>query len=111
MRRFVVLIVVLAAIAAACGGTAATTTTGGGAAQSGTDPGTSDSPVLATPTESQAPGTTGSGDTPPATEAPPTTPSFDGPPAPDFELALETGGAVKLSDEAKPVYMVFWAEW
>ena len=38
-------------------------------------------------------------------------PSFDGPPAPDFELALADGSVFRLSDEQKPVYMVFWAEW
>ena len=31
--------------------------------------------------------------------------------APDFELALGQGGTFTLSDEQKPVYMVFWAEW
>jgi hypothetical protein len=39
------------------------------------------------------------------------TPSFDGPPAPDFELELADGTVFALADEAKPVYMVFWAEW
>jgi len=31
--------------------------------------------------------------------------------APDFSLALGQGGEFNLSSEAKPVYMVFWAEW
>ena len=31
--------------------------------------------------------------------------------APDFALALGQGGEFSLSSEAKPVYMVFWAEW
>ena len=34
-----------------------------------------------------------------------------GPPAPDFTLALGDGGEFTLSEEQKPVYMVFWAEW
>ena len=36
-----------------------------------------------------------------------------GPVAPDFTLALGEDGAstFTLSQEAKPVYMVFWAEW
>lgn len=53
-----------------------------------------------------------------STAAPDTTsPSADGgpiegPAAPDFTLALGTGSnTFTLSDEAKPVYMVFWAEW
>jgi hypothetical protein len=47
----------------------------------------------------------------PATSGAPAAPSFDGPPAPDFELALSDGSVFKLSDEQKPVYVVFWAEW
>lgn len=31
--------------------------------------------------------------------------------APDFTLALADGGVYTLSQEAKPVYLVFWAEW
>ncbi len=37
----------------------------------------------------------------------------DGPAAPDFTLALGADGAstFSLSQEVKPVFMVFWAEW
>jgi peroxiredoxin len=35
----------------------------------------------------------------------------DAPPAPDFTLALDDGSEFVLSDEQKPVYVVFWAEW
>ncbi len=35
----------------------------------------------------------------------------EGPTPLDFELALADGSSFKLSDEAKPVYLVFWAEW
>jgi hypothetical protein len=35
----------------------------------------------------------------------------DGPPAPDFALALDDGRGFILSEEQRPVYMVFWAEW
>jgi uncharacterized membrane protein len=35
----------------------------------------------------------------------------EGDAAPDFTLALGEGGEFTLSDEQKPVYMVFWAEW
>lgn len=31
--------------------------------------------------------------------------------APDFALALGDGGTFRLSEEQKPVYLVFWAEW
>ena len=31
--------------------------------------------------------------------------------APDFVLALGQGGEFSPSTEAKPIYMVFWAEW
>lgn len=33
------------------------------------------------------------------------------PQAPDFTLELGEGGAYTLSEGARPVYMVFWAEW
>jgi hypothetical protein len=32
-------------------------------------------------------------------------------PAPDFTLDLGQGGSYTLSEGAKPVYLVFWAEW
>ncbi len=35
----------------------------------------------------------------------------EGPEAPDFTLALASGESFTLSSEAKPVYMIFWAEW
>ncbi len=31
--------------------------------------------------------------------------------APDFTLALGDGGTFVLSQESKPVFLVFWAEW
>ena len=31
--------------------------------------------------------------------------------APDFTLELGDGGSYTLSDGARPVYLVFWAEW
>ncbi len=31
--------------------------------------------------------------------------------APDFTLELGDGGTFVLSEEARPVYLVFWAEW
>jgi hypothetical protein len=32
-------------------------------------------------------------------------------PAPDFTLELGEDGTFTLSEGAKPVYLVFWAEW
>lgn len=39
--------------------------------------------------------------------------SIEGPTAPNFTLALGSDGAdsYTLADGAKPVFMVFWAEW
>lgn len=31
--------------------------------------------------------------------------------APDFTLALGAGGAFTLSEQTKPVLIIFWAEW
>lgn len=31
--------------------------------------------------------------------------------APDFSLPLGDGGTFVLSEEARPVFLVFWAEW
>ena len=42
----------------------------------------------------------------------PTSSTVSGRPvAPDFTLALGDGGTYTLSEGAKPVYLVFWAEW
>jgi len=35
----------------------------------------------------------------------------DGPVAPDFTMALADGGTFTLSEQMKPVYMIFWADW
>ncbi len=73
-----------------------------------TSPGTEAPLVTEGPaaTESPAaPATTG-----PLPTAPPV-PVPDGPPAPDFTLAMGDGTSFTLSEEARPVFMVFWAEW
>lgn len=56
--------------------------------------------------------------TAPATSAPTattggsvTTTTVTGDAAPDFALDLGSGGTFVLSEEARPVFMVFWAEW
>ena len=62
------------------------------------------SPVTTSPVAGSQ-GTTESSTTSGAGEA------IDGDPAADFELALDGGGTFSLSGEAKPVYLIFWAEW
>jgi len=44
------------------------------------------------------------------TQSPDTTDSGR-PVAPDFTLELGEGGVYTLSEGARPVYLVFWAEW
>jgi hypothetical protein len=106
MRRVIpILAVVLALAASACGAS--------------TDPAQSDeattsvAPTTSTQSDSQAPSgeePAGSSTTtvPEASEERP-----EGPVAPDFTLALGADGAETfvLSQEVKPVFMVFWAEW
>ena len=46
-----------------------------------------------------------------ATLVPSPTIPEDAPPAPDFTLALGDGTSFTLSEESKPVYMIFWADW
>jgi hypothetical protein len=40
-----------------------------------------------------------------------TTAADGGKAAPDFSLELGDGSTFTLSEEARPVFMVFWAEW
>lgn len=48
----------------------------------------------------------------PAPEGPTTQQAADEvTPAPDFSLELGDGGTFTLSEETRPVFMVFWAEW
>jgi hypothetical protein len=35
----------------------------------------------------------------------------EGPEAPDFTMALADGDTFTLSEQALPVYMIFWADW
>ena len=92
--RFFISIATLAVIAAAC----STDATIEGAAT-----------TAATQANSTASPTSGGTDAPslPATSAP----DPNAVAAPDFTLVLGDGGSFTLSAEARPVYMVFWAEW
>jgi len=106
--RKLLLVLAIGLVASACGGspsssdsseaTAAPTT----AAVERTDPPSSQAPDTEARSASEAP---------PVSEAPSVSPSFTGPPAPDFDLALANGGTFSLTDEQKPTYVVFWAEW
>lgn len=90
----------LAILVAACGaGSAPVTGQGAPGTTGGSSATTSPAPGVTTPqaTASGIPATTN--------------PTPDGPAAPDFTLALGDGGTYTLSEGAKPVYLVFWAEW
>ena len=90
MRRTAALAVVAILFLAACG-----------------DPATSDrataSLPLSTEGSSSTPSSSTSSSTSTVTEARAV--------APDFALGLGDGGTFVLSEEARPVYLVFWAEW
>lgn len=98
MRRILFLLFALSLVVGACSDGESTSTTDGAAATTlPTDPGTT------APAEEDDPTTT---TTPEAT-----TTLSDRPLAPDFTLELGDGGSYTLSEGAKPVYLVFWAEW
>jgi hypothetical protein len=107
MRQLAPLFVVLSLELAACGGAATTTTIDAGDVPVPTDPGS-------TATDLEGPVTTESGavSIPDDTDAPPPVATeFDGPVAADFTIDLNKTGTFTLSEEARPVYLVFWAEW
>lgn len=85
-RRAVIIVLTFGMLAAACAGDPATDTTSGSSGEGDSS----------TPSVTLAPGGT-----------------VEGPVAPDFTLALGADGvdSFTLSEGAKPVYMVFWAEW
>ncbi len=102
----------LALVAAACGdsdagdsATTAPTTADSQATTAAPEDGGSSETTATTAGES------GGGQEPTSTEATDAPPVVDGPAAPDFALALGSGETFVLSDEQKPVYLVFWAEW
>jgi hypothetical protein len=59
----------------------------------------------------QATSAPGSGTAAESSAAPDDAQQADDSGALDFELALSDGSTFHLSDEEKPVYLVFWAEW
>lgn len=101
VRVKLVRLATLALVLAACSGAADT-----GAANPAPE-GTADASTTTT-----GPDTGTSIDTTAATTVEGTTETTSGRPlAPDFTLALGDGGSYTLSEGAKPVYLVFWAEW
>lgn len=94
MKKWVALTSLMLAVSACSGESAATTVNVG----VDTTVGTSESTTTLT-----APDTTTSEDE--------TTTTSDRELAPDFTLELGEGGEYTLSDGARPVYLVFWAEW
>jgi len=98
MRR-IAAISVLAVIASACAPTTSSSTTASTTADISTT-----APTVPSSSTTAGTGTTGVTSTT-VRDRP------EGVAAPDFTLALGEGGEFTLSDEQKPVYMVFWAEW
>jgi hypothetical protein len=102
-----VLLVALALIVAACGGGDAPV-----AASDTSVVGTeAAAPIDQTTVPGEPAGTDGSSESSasPAAERPAPDPSREI--APDFTLALGDGSTFVLSEEIRPVFMVFWAEW
>ncbi|HSM01028.1 MAG TPA: hypothetical protein VK960_01110 [Acidimicrobiia bacterium] len=101
--REISFVLAFALVIGACGGTS----TGDSAASTSSSAATTTRPsTTAAPGTTGAPGTTSTPAETSTTRTPP-----DGDPAPDFTLALGDGGTFTLSEEQKPVYMIFWAEW
>lgn len=108
MRRHILLVVLaLALLAAACGN---------GADASVDQPmSTPSSTVSEDSTAAPADSSTTTNDSSDSVDTTSATSSTkpEGPAAPDFTLALGASGSesLTLSEEAKPVFMIFWAEW
>lgn len=107
MKRLFLVLAALALVASACAGSTVEesfSTVSGDDAPASTSSSSAESEDSTDPTSASSPS---DGDT--STEE--AKPLPEGPAAPDFTLALEPSGEFVLSQEVKPVYMVFWAEW
>lgn len=114
MKRSLLLVATLALIAAACAGTTVEDAAGsseGNVAQSTSSSSTSSSTAPSTDTSPTTDGSTSDDTTSSTVSESASKPVPEGPEAPDFTLALEPSGEFVLSQEVKPVFMVFWAEW
>ena len=112
MNRFVLALpLVLAVLFTACGGDDAAEEPAGQADSPAATVGPADSGDGGDGVEAGDADQSEESDDGPGDAAPAETGGIDGPAAPDFVLALGDGGSYTLSDGAKPVYLVFWAEW
>lgn len=112
MRRMVLFFALFSILLAACGGGAAESTTATdattAAAGSVVDDSVAGDAPADNPETTEQPDETAVGD---ETPAEPRVTDFDGPLAADFSIDLNKTGMFTLSEEARPVYLVFWAEW
>jgi hypothetical protein len=109
-QRIAALLVGFTLVVAACGGGATDTATPA-ESSSTAEGGDSASTTPVPSTESETPGVTEQTDetAQPAGERPAPDPNREI--APDFDLLLSDGSTFVLSEETRPVFMVFWAEW
>jgi hypothetical protein len=108
MNRLILILVAFALVVAACSGAADETSDSGAVNETAASNSTSSSATGESSTDSTAPTAAADASNESSTEARAVP---DGPPAKDFTLALEPSGEFVLSQEVKPVYMIFWAEW
>lgn len=103
-RSLIAIVLAVSAIVAACGD--------GGSAPPVTDASATATETTEVAAATESPATTTQAAATTAANGDEVAPSgVDGPQAPDFEFQLDDGSTFVLSEEAMPVYMVFWAEW
>ena len=110
--RLLALFIGFALVVAACGGGAADTADTAAPAESSSTARSDATPTTAVAaTEPDTPPATEQTDeaAEPAEERPAPDPNREI--APDFDLLLADGSTFVLSEETRPVFMVFWAEW
>ncbi len=109
-HRIVSLLAGFALVVAACGGGATDVATPSDSSQPGSAGDATPTTAVAVTEPSATPATEPNDDSaPPAAERPAPDPNREI--APDFSLLLSDGSTFVLSEETRPVFMVFWAEW
>jgi hypothetical protein len=108
MKRILIVLAVLAMVAAACSSSSVE-----GTPETSTADAVAPPETVETATEEPSAGSSVPPSSPPetATSASESNSPSERPPARDFNLALEPSGEFVLSQEVKPVFMIFWAEW